>query len=381
LTLPDRPVAAKTGTTNDFHDAWSMGFTPSLACGVWVGNNDNAAMKKGADGSAIAAPIWNEFMRLVTASFPVEAFNPYEVTKTGKPVLDGEPPFEQKIKIDKYTGKLATEFTPQSYIIEKQFSIAHNILHYVKRDDPLGSAPGDPATYDWQYANWEAGVQEWVKKNNIQISGEPIPTEYDDAHTLENKPTIFLLNPQNGATISGTMITADVKVSAPRGSVGRVEYSLDDKLIAVSDFAPYSLNYEISKFVAPGSHKLKATAFDDIDNFNFVEINIVTTQTGTAAAFGRWIYPQSQSLINMSSSPLLMKYQLSDLGFVKKITFYGQRNGEASSLISTIISPSASLLDFSWQIPDEGVYQLWPVIEDVSGTLSLGEKITVSVAL
>src|SRR5438552_2650466 len=66
LTLPDRPVATKTGTTNNFHDAWTMGYVPSLAAGVWVGNNDNSEMKNHADGSVVAAPIWQGFMKRAT---------------------------------------------------------------------------------------------------------------------------------------------------------------------------------------------------------------------------------------------------------------------------------------------------------------------------
>ena len=57
LTLPDRQVAAKTGTTNSFKDAWTVGYTPNLVSVVWVGNSDGTDMKKGADGSVIAAPI------------------------------------------------------------------------------------------------------------------------------------------------------------------------------------------------------------------------------------------------------------------------------------------------------------------------------------
>ena len=44
--LPDRPVAAKTGTTNDYKDAWVLGYTPSFAVGAWFGNNDNTPMEK-----------------------------------------------------------------------------------------------------------------------------------------------------------------------------------------------------------------------------------------------------------------------------------------------------------------------------------------------
>ena len=62
LSLPDRPSAAKTGTTNDYRDAWTLGYTPDLAVGVWVGNADYKPMKKTA-GSVGAAPIWQNVMR------------------------------------------------------------------------------------------------------------------------------------------------------------------------------------------------------------------------------------------------------------------------------------------------------------------------------
>ncbi|MBI5254559.1 PBP1A family penicillin-binding protein [Candidatus Falkowbacteria bacterium] len=377
LTLPDRPVVAKTGTTNDFHDAWAMGYTPSLVCGVWVGNNNNDAMKKGADGAAIAAPIWNEFMRRVTANFPIEGFAPYTMTKTNKPVLDGESPFAYKVKIDKYTGKLATDLTPANYVIEKQFFAGHDILHYVRRDDPLGSAPVDPAAYDWQYTNWEDGVQQWLKKNNIQLSSEPIPTEYDDVHTLENKPTIFINQPHNGEIIGGAYLVVNVQVSAPRGTVSRVEYYLDDKLIDTKNTWPFLLDYQISQFVAPGDHTLKAAVFDDVDNSNFVAIKIATTQSGSAVS-SSWIYPKNQDKIVLAGSLVGLKYQIFDVGFIKKITFYSQKDGAAAIMISSIIAPASTIVDVNWSVDTGiGLYQVWPVIEDINGGIQLGEKISV----
>jgi len=59
-----RPAAVKTGTTNDFKDAWTIGYTPTLVTGVWVGNNDNTPMN-GLFGSIAAAPIWHGFMTAV----------------------------------------------------------------------------------------------------------------------------------------------------------------------------------------------------------------------------------------------------------------------------------------------------------------------------
>ncbi|MHB8645081.1 MAG: transglycosylase domain-containing protein [Thermomicrobiales bacterium] len=66
LILRDRPVAAKTGTTNDFRDGWTIGYTTEVAVGVWVGNNDNHPMRN-VDGVENAGPIWNEFMQLIHA--------------------------------------------------------------------------------------------------------------------------------------------------------------------------------------------------------------------------------------------------------------------------------------------------------------------------
>lgn len=80
LYIPGKQVAAKTGTTQEFHDAWTVGYTPSIATGVWVGNNNNDAMKSGADGSYAAAPIWNEFMTEALKDYSDEHFIDYDKT-------------------------------------------------------------------------------------------------------------------------------------------------------------------------------------------------------------------------------------------------------------------------------------------------------------
>ena len=75
LTLPGRHVAAKTGTTNDFKDNWTVGFTPSLATAVWVGNPDNRPLSHNSTGIVGAAPIWHKFMTLALAGTPDEWFS------------------------------------------------------------------------------------------------------------------------------------------------------------------------------------------------------------------------------------------------------------------------------------------------------------------
>ena len=73
LTLTGRPVAAKTGTTNDFRDNWTVGYTPQLVTAVWVGNNDHTAMNN-VDGITGAAPIWHDYMEGALASQPAVDF-------------------------------------------------------------------------------------------------------------------------------------------------------------------------------------------------------------------------------------------------------------------------------------------------------------------
>ncbi len=74
LTI-SRPAAVKTGTAEDYKDALTIGYTPSIAVGVWVGNNDNTPMDSVA-GSLGAAPIWKSLMEHITAHSPVESFTP-----------------------------------------------------------------------------------------------------------------------------------------------------------------------------------------------------------------------------------------------------------------------------------------------------------------
>ena len=68
LTLPERRVASKTGTTDDFRDGWTVGFTPAIATAFWFGNPDSSPMPRGAEASEVAAPVWHNFMQWATDS-------------------------------------------------------------------------------------------------------------------------------------------------------------------------------------------------------------------------------------------------------------------------------------------------------------------------
>ncbi|GIK65100.1 MAG: penicillin-binding protein 1A [Chloroflexota bacterium] len=141
-----RPAAAKTGTTTDFRDNWTMGYTPNLVVGVWVGNADNTPMTN-VTGITGAGPIWNQFMREVLYGQPELQFERpeglvrAEVCATSGllpteycPVrkwewfIDGTVPtesdnFYQPFLIDSRTGLLATEDTPTEFQEEKVYLV------------------------------------------------------------------------------------------------------------------------------------------------------------------------------------------------------------------------------------------------------------------
>jgi penicillin-binding protein 1A len=70
----NRPAAGKTGTTNDFHDAWFIGYTPQYTTGVWVGFDNEASLGRGETGARAASPIWLDFMQQVLAGKPAQVF-------------------------------------------------------------------------------------------------------------------------------------------------------------------------------------------------------------------------------------------------------------------------------------------------------------------
>jgi penicillin-binding protein 1A len=70
------PLAGKTGTTNDYTDAWFLGFSTRVACGVWVGLDAKKTIYNGANGNRIALPIWTSFMRAILPTTPREDFKP-----------------------------------------------------------------------------------------------------------------------------------------------------------------------------------------------------------------------------------------------------------------------------------------------------------------
>ncbi len=374
LTLPDRPVAAKTGTTNAYVDAWTVGYTPSLVAGVWAGNTDNTPMKRGFGGSKVAGPIWRQFMTEVMSGKPVESFPEPPENDAEKAALRGSAGGNITLKVDKVTGKLATSSTPERYIVERTYIQPHSILHYVDKDEPRAKQPSNPGR-DSQYTIWEDAIKDWIKRTreenpDWEISFEEPPTEYDDLHSLELIPSLEVVFPAPSSTLNSRQIDTDIRVSAPRG-VSKVTYKIDGKYVGVVRQHPFNLNYH-ADYLDPGPHTLTILVEDDIGNriTEEVSFNLNVSKVNPAVFF------TSESLTiatNEFPKTLLLDHRKKDE--IEEILFYtiptdqraeGERRiGQMSDLTNLFNNQ----ISFSWKnAPETGSYHLIAKVKTKTGT-------------
>lgn len=174
LYFPGRDVAAKTGTTNDYRDAWIIGYTPNLAVGAWAGNNDNRSMAHQISG-LIVTPMWREFMDVALEKRPQEKFSEPAATPSDiKPVLKGvwfdpsaivtasnnfDDEDDDSDRDDSDIREADSIDTP-ALDLDNTIASAHSILYYVNKNDPRGPYPDNPSA-DGQFILWEYSVSAW----------------------------------------------------------------------------------------------------------------------------------------------------------------------------------------------------------------------------
>ncbi|MFH0840402.1 MAG: PBP1A family penicillin-binding protein [bacterium] len=383
LTLPGRAVAAKTGTTNDYRDAWTIGYTPSLVTGVWVGNNDNTPMKRGADGSVVAAPIWNKYMRSALANAPVEGFNPPDMPASHKPIIDGIGFAEKKIKIDKYSGLLASSNTPESAIVEKTYLQLHSILHYIKTSDPLGLAPSNPAS-DPQYNLWESRIQQWAERKKKEdpnfMAGEP-PSEEDNLHQSENKPTFSVSGIENGMEITEPRISTSISGTAPRG-IYKTEYYINGSLFDATTSFPFSLNRSLG-MLDNGSYNLGVRVCDDVDNCSEkdfqIKIRILDNFKKVSNVNISWAGPANNA---SETTPINLRVNVINPEVTAKIDFYYLNSNGEPQLIQSRQAIDNTVIGIIWDPligEEEQNYKVYAIATSWQGRTSKSEEITLKI--
>jgi len=121
------PVAGKTGTTNDFTDAWFLGFTPSLTCGVYVGFDDHRTLGPKEEGARVALPIWLNFMGQILPAMPVDDF-------PDSPLLNSP----DQVK------EILASATPEHMLVPETPSVVSSASKSIPQTTPPGESPEPP---------------------------------------------------------------------------------------------------------------------------------------------------------------------------------------------------------------------------------------------
>ncbi len=192
LTLPDRKVAAKTGTTNGFKDNWTMGYTPQLTVGVWVGNTDNESMQN-VTGLSGAAPIWNAVMRKYHEGLPAQWYDP--------------PPGIVQRVVCQPSGLLPTdqcqEQRAEIFVAGTEPTLSDNVWQEFEIDRETGLLAGPTTPPEriekriYQILPQEAA--DWVSNNGIP---QP-PTKTASLRLEDFDPDSAIISPTLGSYIAG----------------------------------------------------------------------------------------------------------------------------------------------------------------------------------
>lgn len=239
-----RPAAAKTGTTDDYRDAWTIGYTPDLVVGVWVGNADNSKMDR-VPGSRGAAPIWRDFMEAALKDKPVRDFP--------------RPPGIVEMEICADSGT-----QPSPYCPRRKMEI------FAADQPPLGPE------HDWyQWCNGQVMVvindpQGWEWAQTRDWGGLPL-APLGACLPEQGQVEMYISYPSPGATVYG-IVGIMGTVYVPNFDHYNVEYGLGENpvgwgWISGPHLAPVrdgQITLWDTSLLAPGIYTVRVTAWDHL---------------------------------------------------------------------------------------------------------------------
>ena len=271
INIFGRTIAVKTGTTNDKRDNWTIGWTPSVVVGVWVGNNDNSPMREVASGVTGAAPIWrriimealkNKGEEVLVAPGGIVALDVDKISgyrahdgfeakqeyfiKGTEPTADDQ--VHKKVKVCKGEGKLATpaDIANGNYE-EKEFV-------YFKEEDPFGVNGQN---------KWQEGILSWLKDQGD--SKYHPPTDYCSS---VNQVVVNIAEPSDhGQFGNDVKIRADIAAS---NKITKVEFKVDGNTRETLSSDPW----EVTMRIDDGIHKIEVRAEDEKGNSGSKSVEI-----------------------------------------------------------------------------------------------------------
>ncbi|MBI2592879.1 MAG: transglycosylase domain-containing protein [Candidatus Colwellbacteria bacterium] len=191
--VPGHQVALKTGTTNNYVDAWAMGYTPDLVVGVWAGNNNREPLQRRGSSILAAVPIWHDFFASALKDRPLSVFSKPNPIFAENPALRGE-------------------LARGDY---------HDLLYYLGRlDDP-------------QFINWEEGLKNWLTKNSVDSNRFLVSlggsVSAGAGQSVASLIQVVVGSPGNGSFVSGD-VPVEASINSAR-SIEKIELYLNNELV------------------------------------------------------------------------------------------------------------------------------------------------------
>jgi membrane peptidoglycan carboxypeptidase len=360
--LPDdRPAAVKTGTTNDFRDAWTIGYTPQLVTGVWVGNTDNTPMEN-VPGSKGALPVWHALMSWALREKPIELWNrPQGITQMAVCNISGLLPTSQcptvteyfiegtepnvydnmyqEFRINKETGRLATLSTPPELIQSELFVIY----------------PEDAA--------------DWVRENEIP---QP-PAEFDSINIGESaSDQVAILSPEPFQFVKG-----EVEITGNARSDNFAHYRLvyfqgltPANLKSITSDVPVERENEIlgvwDTSQLNGLYTILLTVVRQDGSFEEASVPVTVDNTPPSAEI---LFPLTDQNIFTDEEWVIVQAQVNDDLSVERVEFFADNAGVPFA-ISTV-PPFTE----KWTIPGPGCHTFHVIAIDAADNNTRSEPV------
>ncbi|MHB1319390.1 MAG: penicillin-binding transpeptidase domain-containing protein, partial [Anaerolineae bacterium] len=240
-----RPTAVKTGTTTDFRDNWTVGYTPSLVVAAWIGNADNEAMN-GVTGITGAAPLWRDVMEVAHRGLPVRGFT--------------RPNGLVEAEVCALSGRLPGPDCPH-----------HMTETFVVGTEPTTACEMHVRLGDQVYIALPPEAQAWGRNSGVPM----LPV---DAGTSKPGATLVLLSPNNGAVYHIDPVTPlsqqKIRIAAATDlDLAHATLLVDGLPYAEFTTAPYEALWQL----LPGTHRFQMRGVDQTGAMiesTFVEIRV-----------------------------------------------------------------------------------------------------------
>ncbi len=264
LNIPGKTVAVKTGTTDQKRDNWTIGYTPSVVVGVWVGNNDNTPLDpKIASGITGASPVWAAIMREILKTKPNEPFEkPSKVFQTDVDgLLSGTPHAGSPTRKEYFIGGTEPKSESPDY---QNLKVCKNNPHRIANDNEDGDNKDvavlketDPTGAD----KWQAGIDSWVlTAADPRFVGVTKGCSGVPGFSGGTGGIIEIVNVSNGANVP-RVFDVLAKTNSPAG-VKKITWMVDGSIKSTQTAEPYALHVEFP-VGDKGSHTITVTLEDN----------------------------------------------------------------------------------------------------------------------